>query len=64
MNALGAAEGAGAGVVVVEVLLVVVPNRLGVEEEDDEVVELVGLPAMKENAGFGAAVESVQEETT
>lgn len=61
MNVLGAAEGAGAGVVVVvEVLLMllVVPNRLGVEVEEDEVLELEGFPAIKENAGFGAAVES------
>lgn len=39
---------------------VVVPNRLGVGVVDDEVVEsmaLVGLVAMKENAGFGAAAE-------
>lgn len=39
---------------------VVVPNRLGVGVVDDEVVELtvVGLLAIKENAGFGAAEES------
>lgn len=37
-----------------------VPNILGVEiEEEDAVVELVGLLAIKENAGFGAADESV-----
>lgn len=36
----------------------VLPKRLGVEMEVDEVVGLVGLLAMKENAGFGAAVES------
>lgn len=47
-----------------ELLLVavVVPNRLGVGMEEDEVVELevsVGLLAIKENAGFGAAEESV-----
>lgn len=38
------------------------PNRLGVEVEDDAVVEavvLVGLFAIKENAGLGAAAESV-----
>lgn len=40
----------------------VVPNRLVVAMEEDEVVELVeivGLLAIKENAGFGAADESV-----
>lgn len=40
----------------------VVPNRLAVGMEEDEVVELVeivGLLAIKENAGFGAADESV-----
>lgn len=55
---LGAAEEAGAGV---EVLLLAVPNKLGVVV--DEVVELVvvaGLFTMKLNAGL-AAVESVQE---
>lgn len=45
-------------------LLVVVeaPNRLGVEVEEERVVEsvlLVGLLAMKENAGVEAAEESV-----
>lgn len=45
-------------------LLVVVeaPNRLGVEVEEERVVEsvlLVGLLAMKENAGVAAAEESV-----
>lgn len=41
-------------------LLVVVPNRLGAGlDEEDTVVELVGLLAIKENAGFGAAAESV-----
>lgn len=53
---LGAADGAGAGV---ELLLLAVPNRLGVEVEDAEVVELVvlvGLLARKENAGLGASV--------
>lgn len=40
------------------VLVVVLPNKLGVGVEDDEVVELVGLLAMKENAGFGAEEES------
>lgn len=35
------------------------PNRLGVGVDEDEVVELVGLLAIKENAGFGAAEESV-----
>ncbi len=47
-------------------MAVVVPNRLGVgmEEEEEVVVELVvsvGLLAIKENAGFGAAEESVRE---
>lgn len=43
-----------------EPLLLLLPNRLGVGVEDDEDVELVGLPAIKENAGFGAAAaESV-----
>ena len=51
---LGAAEGAGAWV---ELLLppLPLPNRLGVGAEDEEVVELVvlvGLLAIKENAGF------------
>lgn len=58
MKVLGAAEGAGAGVE----LLVVVPNRLGVGVEDDEVVEfvvVVGLLPINENAGFGAAAGSV-----
>lgn len=36
-------------------LLPLLPNRLGVGVEDDEDVELVGLLAIKENAGFGAA---------
>lgn len=36
------------------------PNRLGVGVDEDEVVELVGLLAIKENAGFGAAEESVK----
>lgn len=53
MKVLGAAEGAGAAVEVL-LLLLAVPNRLGVGVEDDEVVELVGLLAMNENAGFGA----------
>lgn len=60
MKVLGVAAGAGAGVE--EMLLVVVvllpPNRLGVGVEDDVVVELVELTvlsALKENAGFGAA---------
>lgn len=46
---------------VVVVLVVVAPNRLGVGVEEDEVVELVvlGLLAIKENGGFGAAEESV-----
>lgn len=39
-------------------MLLVVPNRLGVEVVDDEVVALAGLPAMKENAGFVAVEES------
>lgn len=59
MKVLGAAEGAGAGVE----LLLVVPNRLGVGVEDDEVVEfvvvVVGLLPINENAGFGAAAGSV-----
>lgn len=41
-------------------MLLVVPNRLGVEVVDDEVVALAGLPAMKENAGFVAVEESVR----
>lgn len=46
-------------------LLVVVPNRLGAGlDEEDTVVELVGLLAIKENAGFGAAAESVGGTTT
>lgn len=43
-------------------LLLLAPNTLGVDVEDVEVVELVvlvGLLAKKENAGFGAAAESV-----
>lgn len=42
-------------------LPLVLPNRLGFGVVDDEVVELtvlVGLPTIKENAGFGAAEES------
>lgn len=41
-------------------VVVVVPNRLGVGVVDDEVVELtvVGLLPIKENAVFGAAEES------
>lgn len=43
----------------VELLLLELPNRLGVGmEEEGAVVELVGLLAIKENAGFGAAAES------
>lgn len=43
-----------------ELLLLVVPNRPGAGlDEEDTVVELVGLLAIKENAGFGAAAESV-----
>lgn len=52
---LGAAEGAGAWVE----LVLLAPNRLGVEVEDIEVVALVvlvGLLARKENAGLGASV--------
>lgn len=60
MKVLGAAEAAGAWV---ELLLLLLPKRLGVGMEEDEVVELVvlvGLLAIKENAGFGpAAAESV-----
>lgn len=61
---LGAAEGAGAGAGAgEELVLLAAPNRLGVGTEEDEVVELVvGLLAMKENDGFGAAGESVQWE--
>lgn len=61
MKVLGVAEGAGAEVeemLLVVVVLLLPPNRLGVGVEDDAVVELVeltGLPALKENAGFGAA---------
>ena len=53
MKVLGAAA-------CVELLLL--PNRLGAGVEDAEVVELVvlvGLLAIKENAGFGEAAESV-----
>lgn len=49
----------------VVLLVVVVPNRLGVGVEEDEVVELgvlVGLLAIKENGGFEAAEESVGEQ--
>lgn len=67
MKVFGAAEGAGAGVEVVLLLLpLAAPNRLVVGVEDDEVVELVtlvGLLARKEKAGFGAAeAGSVQDE--
>lgn len=44
-------------------VVVVLPNRLGVGMEEDEVVDLVvlvGLLPIKENAGFGAAEESVR----
>lgn len=45
----------------VALLLVELPNRLGVGmEEEGAVVELVGLLAIKENAGLGAAAESVE----
>lgn len=58
MKVLGAAEGAGAGAAGV---LLALPNRLGAGvEEDAALVELVGLLAMKEKAGFGAAGESVE----
>lgn len=58
MKVLGAAEGAGAGAA--EVLLAL-PKRLGAGMElDAALVELVGLLAMKEKAGFGAAGESVE----
>lgn len=40
------------------VVAAAVPNRLGVGVEEDEVVVLVGLLAIKENTGFGAAEES------
>lgn len=43
------------------VVVVGLPNRLGIGVEEDEVVEFVGLLAIKENAGFGAAEESVGE---
>ena len=43
------------------VLVAGLPNRLGIGVEEDEVVEFVGLLAIKENAGFGAAEESVGE---
>lgn len=67
MKVFGAAEGAGAGVEVLLLLLpLAAPNRLGVGVEDDEVVELVtlvGLLVRKEKAGFGAAeAGSVQDE--
>lgn len=68
MKVFGAAEGAGADVEVLLLLLppLAAPNRLGVGVEDDEVVELVtlvGLLARKEKAGFGAAeAGSVQDE--
>lgn len=40
--------------------LLLLPNRLGAGlEEDDVVVVVVGLLAIKENVGFGAEVESV-----
>lgn len=44
-----------------ELLMLLVPNRLGVGIVDDEVVELtvlVALPTIKENACFGAVEES------
>lgn len=52
----------GAGVA----LLLVVPNKLGVVVEDDEVVEvvaLVGLLPIKEKDGFEAAAGSVRGES-
>lgn len=56
MKVLGAGEGAGAA----EVLLAL-PKRLGAGMEGDgALVELVGLLAMKEKDGFGAAGESVE----
>lgn len=55
MKVLGAAEEAGAWVE----LLLLLPNRLGVGAEDNEVVVLVGLPAIKGKACFGAGAESV-----
>lgn len=51
MNVLGAAA-------CVELVLLLLPKRLGVRVADDAAVELVvsvGLLAMKENAGLGAA---------
>lgn len=58
MKVLGAVEGAGAGAAEVPLPL---PKRLGAGmEEDGALVELVGLLAMKEKAGFGAAGESVE----
>lgn len=59
---LEAAEGAGAWeALLLLLLLLLFPKRLGVGVEDVVEVELVvlGLLAMKENAGFGAATESV-----
>lgn len=42
-------------------LLLVAPNTLGAGiDEEDTAVEFVGLLAIKENAGFGAADESVR----
>lgn len=55
---LGVTEGAGAWVEELPLL----PNRLGVEMEEEDavvVVVVVGLPAIKENVGFGAEEESV-----
>lgn len=56
MKGLGDGEGAATGVE----LLLLFPNRLGVGAEVVVDVELVvGLLAIKENAGFEAAAESV-----
>lgn len=56
MNELGA----GAWEEPLPLLLLVAPNTLGAgTDEEDTAVVFVGLLAMKENAGFGAADESV-----
>lgn len=58
MKVLGAAAADGAVELLLEAVVVVAPNRLGVGAADDDVVAfvaLLGLLGMKENAGFGAA---------
>lgn len=60
MKVLGAAEEAGAWVELL-LLLLLLPNRLGAGAEDNEGVVLVGLPAIKEKACFGAGAESVAD---